>query len=40
MRNVSTKSLEKIKTKCMFNIPTNPSVYEIMWKNMVEKDRP
>jgi hypothetical protein len=34
--------LEKIKKHFTFNIffPENRAVYEIMWKNMVEPDRP
>jgi hypothetical protein len=36
------KVLEKIKTHFMFNnfFPENRAVYEIMWKNMVQPDRP
>jgi N-acetyl-beta-hexosaminidase len=44
MRNVSDKSwTENQNTHFMFNnevFPENRAVYEIMWKNMVERDRP
>jgi hypothetical protein len=43
MRNISDKFLEKIKTHFMgYNIFFfgNRAVYEIMWKNTVEADRP
>ena len=42
MRNVSYKVVEKIKTHFMFSnfSSENRAVYEIMWKNMVELDRP
>jgi hypothetical protein len=37
-----TKVVEKIKTHFMFNNVSfrNPAAYQIMWKNMVEPDRP
>ena len=38
-----TKLVEKIKTYFMFNnffLPENHAVYEIMWKNIVERGRP
>jgi hypothetical protein len=37
-----TKAVEKIKTHFMSNtgIAKNCAVYEIMWKNMVDPDRP
>ena len=37
-----TKVVEKIKTHFMLNkfFSENRAVYEIMWKNMVERDRP
>ena len=43
MRNVSDKVVEKIKTHFMLNnifFFLNRAVYEIMWKNMVQPDRP
>jgi hypothetical protein len=42
MRNVSDKVVEKIKTHslCSITFFANRAVYEIMWKNMVEPDRP
>jgi hypothetical protein len=41
MRNVSAKAAEKIKTTFVFIFfPENRTVYEIMWKNMVQPDRP
>jgi hypothetical protein len=42
MRNVSDKVVQKIKTHFMFNnfFSENRAVYEIMWKNMVEPNRP
>jgi hypothetical protein len=43
MRSVSDKVVEKIKTRFyMLNdfFSENRVVYEIMWKNMVEPDRP
>ena len=36
-----TKVAQKIKTQFMFNnifFPQNRTIYEIMWKNMVEPD--
>jgi hypothetical protein len=40
MRNVTV--VEKIKARFMFNIPPpeNITVYYIIWKNMVQADRP
>jgi hypothetical protein len=37
-----TKVVEKIKTRFMFNnfLPENRAVYEIMWNNTVQPDRP
>ena len=37
-----TKVVEKIKTYFMFNnvSPENRAFYEIMWKNLVQPDRP
>ena len=37
-----TKSVEKIKTHilCSVTFPENRAVYEIMWKNTAEPDRP
>jgi hypothetical protein len=37
-----TKDAEKIKTNilCSMTFPENHAVYEIMWHNMVEPDRP
>ena len=37
-----TKLVEKLKTHilCSVTFPENPAVYEIMWKNVVEPDRP
>jgi len=42
MRNVSDNLVEKIKKKTcfMFYFFENCAVYEIMWKNMVQSDRP
>jgi len=45
MRNVSDKVVEKIKTHILCSItfffsPENRAVYEIMWKNIVERGRP
>jgi hypothetical protein len=42
MRNVADKFLDKIKTHilCPIIFPKNRVVYEIMWKNFVEPDRP
>jgi len=38
MKNVS----EAIRTRCMINnfFPENRAVYEIMWRNIVERGRP
>jgi len=38
-----TKVVEKIKTHFMFNDffpPENRAVYEVMWKNNIQPDRP
>jgi hypothetical protein len=37
-----TKVVEKIKTHFSFNkfFSENPAFYEIMWRNIVETDRP
>jgi hypothetical protein len=42
MRNVSDKSCRENQNIFIFNIffPENHAVYEIMWKNIVEPDRP
>ena len=44
IRNVSTEFAEKIKKSHFLfkNVfpPENRAVYEIMWRNMVEPDRP
>jgi hypothetical protein len=42
MRNVSDKSCREIKAHilCSTTFPENLAVYEIMWKNMVDPDRP
>jgi hypothetical protein len=42
MRSVSDKVVEKIKTHILYSIAfsENRAVYEIMWQNMVEPDRP
>jgi len=42
MRNVSDKIVEKIKTHllCSMTLFDNRTVNEIMWKNIVEPDRP
>jgi hypothetical protein len=43
MRSVSDKLLEKIKTLILYPVtplPKNRAVYELMWKNIVEPDRP
>jgi len=41
MRNVSNKIVQKIKTRFIFsNFSENIAVYETMWKNTVEPDRP
>jgi len=38
----NTKTVEKVKTHFMPNniFPENHTVYVIMWKNVVETDRP
>jgi len=40
MRNISDKSLEKVKTQifCSIIFPENRAIYEIMWKSMVDPD--
>jgi len=37
-----TKVVQKIKTQIMFNnvFPENYAIYEIMWENTVQPDRP
>jgi hypothetical protein len=38
-----TEVVEKVKTHMLFSVlffSENRAVYEIMWKNMVEPDRP
>ena len=42
MRNVSDKPVEEIETQILCSIPVfeNRPLYEIMWKNIVERDRP
>jgi len=44
MKNVSDKLVEKIKTHILSTVIFFPleirAVYEIMWKNMVQPDRP
>jgi hypothetical protein len=44
MSNVAEKVVHKIKSHILYLIVffffENPAVYEIMWKNVVEPDRP
>jgi hypothetical protein len=40
MRTVSDKAVEKIKNNFVLNISLNHDICDIMWKNMVETDRP
>jgi hypothetical protein len=41
MRNVLDKSMQKISEHTFCSITCeNHAVYEIMWKNMIEPDRP
>jgi hypothetical protein len=43
MRNVSEKVVEKIKTYILCSVTPYSKImffYEIMWKNMVQPDRP
>jgi ribosomal protein S26 len=42
MRNVSDKSCTEIKTHilCSVTFPQNRAVDEMMWKNMVETEKP
>jgi hypothetical protein len=42
MGNISHKTVEKIHTHFIFNIFLfgNCAIYEIMWKNVVERGRP
>ena len=44
MRNISDQGVEKIKTHFMFHnfffSPENHVVYEVMWRYMIEPDRP
>jgi hypothetical protein len=35
-----TEFVEKIKTHLLCSILENPGIYEIMWKNLVEPERP
>jgi hypothetical protein len=43
MKNISDKSVEKIETHCIFSKfppPTeNRAVYEVMWKNIIERGK-
>jgi hypothetical protein len=40
MKNVRDKSVEKIKTNYVQCVPENLTVYDIMWKNVVDSNRP
>jgi hypothetical protein len=45
MRNVSDKVAEKLKTHLVCSItapppPENHAIYELVWKNMVQPERP
>jgi NADPH-dependent 7-cyano-7-deazaguanine reductase QueF-like protein len=43
MRNVSDRLVEKTKTHISYSItfsPENRTVYEIMWENIAEPDKP
>jgi len=42
MRNFSDQFVKKNKTHilCSITFPKNHAIYEIMWENMVETDRP
>jgi len=42
MRNVSDKVVKDIKTHilCSITLFENKAIYEIMWKNIVERGRP
>jgi len=43
MKNVSTNVVEKIETHILCSttlFPQNHAVYEMMWKNTVERERP
>jgi len=42
MRNVPLKNLEKIKRHILYSVifSENHGIYEIIWKNVVEPDRP
>jgi hypothetical protein len=42
IRNISDKFVDKIKTRILYpnNFPEDRAVYEIMWKNLVQPDRP
>jgi len=43
VKNVSDKVLDKTKTHIIFSKflpPENPAVYEIIWKNIVNSDKP
>jgi len=40
---LQTKAVEKIKTHFMYNnsfFPENRAVYEIMWRNMAQTEKP
>jgi hypothetical protein len=40
IRNTSNKVVDKIKFCLLFSFFKNPAVYEIMWENTVQPDRP
>jgi hypothetical protein len=43
MRNVSEKVVEKIETHILCSVTffsENLAIYEVMWNNMVQPDRP
>jgi len=40
MRNVSDKRRTENQTHILYFSPKNRAVYEIMWKNVAEQDRP
>ena len=42
IKNISEKIVDQMKTHFMFNnfFPQNCVLYEIMWKNMIDEDRP
>jgi len=43
MKNVSDKSVEKIETHIVYSVnpppPENSAVYEVMWKNIIERGK-